>query len=82
MDQIFEIMKQMNIAQLLVIGVMFWIFYNRLNKKIDTLSIEIKWMQEQIHSLNKRLCRIEVILHAQDCCAIKSSNDIRKVEGQ
>ena len=73
---VIEQIKSINMTQLLAIGVMFWVFYNRLNNKMDKgfqqISIEIKGMQEQIHSLDKRLCRIEGIL----------CNEIRKAEGQ
>jgi hypothetical protein len=52
--------------------------------KVDTgftgVREEIKELRKDIHSLDKRLCRIEGILHTQDCCAIKSSNEIRKAE--
>jgi len=75
-------MKQMNIAQLLAIGLMFWIFYNRLDKKIDKFSVKVDSIDARLNDVDKRLCRIEGILHAQDCCVIKSSNDIRKVEVQ
>lgn len=70
---IMEYLKTVNIIELISIGGMFWIFYSRLNKKIDGI-------RSDVNLVDKRLCRIEGILHAQDCCAIKSANELRKAE--
>jgi len=92
MEQIIiDYLKSMDIAQLLATGLMFWFFYRRLNSKIDRsngkidglntkLETGFKELGEKIHTIDIRLSRIEGILHAQDCCAIKASNDIRKAE--
>lgn len=110
---VIEYLKSINIMQLLAMGVMFWTFYNRLDKKIDKLSTEVKEINTKlssdikeinvklsgdikevnvklggdikdvnshIQSIENRLCKIEGILHTQDCCVIKSSNELRKAE--
>lgn len=53
--EIIEILKDINIAQLIATGVMLWFFYSRLDKKID--SVESK-LNERINKLEENLNKI------------------------
>lgn len=79
-DVILECIRSINLSQLICIGLMLWFVYSRLDNKMEKMKEEMKELKQEIHNLDKRLCRIEGILHTQDCCAIKASNDLRKAE--
>lgn len=69
MEAIIEIAKEINVGQLIAIGIMFWFFYTRLNGKIEKLSCKIE-------DIDRRLCRIEGSLSTQGhCLFIKSQSD-------
>ncbi len=87
MEIVIEILKEINIAQLIVIGYMVWFFYNRLDKKIDKMGERIDKMGERIDKLSekvedidRRLCRIEGSLATKGHCLMEQSSIQRKVE--
>lgn len=87
MEIVIEILKEINIAQLIVIGYMVWFFYNRLDKKIDKMGERIDKMGERIDKLSekvedidRRLCRIEGSLATKGHCLMEQSSIQRKAE--
>lgn len=42
MDTILELLKEINIGQLVAIGAMFWFFYSRLEAKIEKLDEKLE----------------------------------------
>lgn len=71
METIIEIAKEINIGQLIAIGIMFWFFYSRLNGKIEKLS-------SKIEDIDRRLCRIEGSLSTQGHCLFTKSQSDQK----
>lgn len=71
-NYVVELAKEINLGQLVVIGLMFWFFYTRLDRKIDKLS-------DQVQDIDKRLCRIEGSLATQGHCLFQQKEE-RKVE--
>lgn len=63
MDTIIEILKEINIAQLLSMIAVMWMGYNRLDKKMDTgfnkVNDRIDKLSDKVEAIDKRLCRIE-----------------------
>lgn len=85
-DWILEILKEINIAQLIAIGAMIWFFYQRLEKKIDKVNERIDKVNERIDKLSekvedidRRLCRIEGSLQTQGHCLFNQSHNDKKV---
>lgn len=60
MDQFIELLKQVNISQIFVIFAGFWIFYNRLDKKIDKNKDEIK---QDLQKMNDKIDKVEINLN-------------------
>lgn len=48
MDQFAELLKQINIAETFVIFVGIWVFYNRLNAKIEALDHHLSSKIEEV----------------------------------
>ena len=91
MDLIIEYIRKMDIGEIIVIGVMFWFFYNRLNLKIEKLSEEIgkvdEKLSERIDKIDSRLSRLEfdmvevkTVLRMKECCMIKDESQMKKAE--
>jgi len=58
-DLAIQFLKDINIAQLLAIGIMFWFFYSRLDKKIEKLENRMDKLENKISSLEMRVGNIE-----------------------
>lgn len=72
-DTIIEILKEINIGQLIAIGAMMWVMYGRLDRKIDKLS-------DKVEDIDRRLCRIEGSLATKGHCLIEQTTTQRKAE--
>lgn len=90
-----EILKEINIAQLVVIALMFWFFYSRLDGKITgldkklsdkidsvdhKLSDRIDKLDLKLQDIDKRVFGIETMLRMQECCMIKDERRLPKAE--
>ena len=84
MDQYIELLKEVNVIQILIILSGFWIFYTRLDKKIEQLDEKISGKIEQlsgkIEDVDRRLCRIEGSLQTQGHCLFNQPNIEKKVQ--
>jgi len=79
--QVVEILKEVNIAQLIVIGMMFWFFYKRVNAKFDKIDARfdkvnerIDKLSEKVEDIDRRLCRIEGSLATQGSCLFNQAH--------
>ncbi len=77
METIIEILKEVNIAQLLSMIAVMWFGYNRLDKKIDKMDAKfdkinerIDKLSEKIEDVDRRLCRIEGSLATKGHCIV------------
>lgn len=88
---IVEILKGIDIVQLIAIGLMFKYFYNRLDakiekldqklsNKIDGLEVRIEKVSERVDNIDKRLCRIEGGLAVQGYCIFSHEHKEKKVD--
>lgn len=72
MGDIFQILKEINVAQLIAIGIMLWFFYSRLLSKLERsetkLDAKIDKLDTKVNDIDKRLFAIETLLHMKDCC--------------
>lgn len=73
MDPFIDLLKQINIAQIFVILAGFWLFYNRLDKKIDKLS-------DKVEDVDRRLCRIEGSLQTHGHCLFNQIKPEQKAQ--
>ena len=84
MDQVMQIVKEVNIAQIIILLVSMWFFYSRLDKKIDKvdskidkvrdeLKGEIHLLSGKVEDIDRRLCRIEGSLASQGHCLFTKS---------
>lgn len=72
-DLIYKIIEETNPGQFILhASVVLWVYFN-LNKKIE---LGFKETTNAIHDLDKRLVRVETLLHTQDCCMLK--NEIKE----
>jgi len=81
-ELIIDIFKQINIGQLIAMGLMLWFFYSRLDGKIDkgnkSLSERIDKLSDKVDDIDRRLCRIEGSLATQGHCLFSHQNVIEK----
>lgn len=81
---VIELAKEINLAHLVVIGLMFWFFYSRLNEKIEKnkqeLKTDINKLSEKVEDVDRRLCRIEGSLATQGHCLFSQSQTKEKVQ--
>lgn len=84
-ELIINVLKEINIGQLLVIGAMIWFFYNRLDQKLESksndLSARIDKLSERVEDIDRRLCRIEGSLATQGHCLYSQINQPEKKAG-
>jgi len=60
MEPLLEILKEINIMQILVIFAGMWFFYNRLDKKIDKVEQSLNARIDKVEqSLNQRIDSLE-----------------------
>ncbi len=58
-EGIINFLHEINLVHLVIIGLMLYLFFNRLNKKIYITRQEIAVLTEKVDNLDRRLCRIE-----------------------
>jgi hypothetical protein len=91
MDQFVELLKEVNIAQVFIILSGLWVFYNRLDKKIDKLDEKMDKMDgklngridslnQKVEDVDRRLCRIEGSLQSHGHCMFSQSNPQQKAQ--
>ena len=80
MEEITKIYMQLNIPQLIAIGVMFWFFYNRLDKKIDKLESRVVRIEERMSRLENDMIEVKTVLRLKECCMIKDHRNMEKAE--
>jgi hypothetical protein len=83
-DILIELSNQINIPQLLCIGLMFWFFYQRLDAKISDVdrrqSAKIEDLDKKINDIDKRLCRIEGSLSTHGSCLFNQNECVKKID--
>lgn len=84
MDSIIELIKSLDIPQLITMGVMLWFFYSRLEKKIELfdakLTAQINKIDEKLTDVDRRVCRIEGSLNSKECCMLSDSRAKQRAE--
>ena len=80
MDQLVEILKEVNIAQVFIILFGIWWFYTRLDNKIDKVNDRIDKLSEKIEHIDRRLCRIEGSLSTHGHCLFNQSKPEQKAQ--
>lgn len=78
-----DILAKIDIGNLLAMALMLWIFYNRLDKKIDLRLDKVDQrfdkLDEKVTDMDRRLCRLEGAFASKDCCMIKDDSQLKKV---
>lgn len=67
MNDLVVILSQIQWPTLIAIGAMLYIFYSRLDGKIEKLS-------EKVEDIDRCLCRIEGAMSVKDCCILKAES--------
>lgn len=84
MDSLIELLKQLDISQLIVMGCMLWFFYCRIEKKFedrfDKMDNRMDRMEALVNNIDKRLFVVEAILQMKGCCAITDDKYLKKAE--
>jgi DNA anti-recombination protein RmuC len=57
MDYCIQILTLLNVPQIIAIGIMFWVFYNRLYKKIDRLAQRMDRFEQRMDRFEQRMDR-------------------------
>lgn len=74
------ILQKIDIATILSLAAMFWIFNSRLDKKFDKIEKQLENLTEDLKDVDRRLCRIEGSMASKDCCMLKDDRHMRKAE--
>jgi cobalamin biosynthesis Mg chelatase CobN len=86
MEQIVELLKEINIAQVFVMLAGIWFFYSRLDNKMDKrfakLEEKFERLEEKVEDVDRRLCRIEGSLATQGHCLFGQKESDRKASSQ
>lgn len=87
MIEFMDLLKDINIGQLLAMGAMLWFFYSmldakieKLDAKIEKLSDKIDKLDEKVNQIDKRLVAVETLLSVKGCCVLKDSDNLKKAE--
>lgn len=84
MEPVIEILKNLDISQLIAMGIMLWVFYSRLNSKTEILdqklTSKIDKLDEKLTDIDRRVCRIEGSLNSKECCMLKDSRTKEKID--
>jgi hypothetical protein len=88
-------LAKIEIGQLIAYGVLLWIFYSRLNSKIDKVEAKLtekidkvdlklsgqnEKLSEKVDGIDKRLCRIEGSLSTHGHCLFNQSKPEQKAQ--
>lgn len=84
MEPYIELLKQVNIAQIILILAGFWTFYSRLDKKIEKLdeklSGRIDKVDTRLTAIEHDMVEVKTILRFKECCMIKDDSQTKKAE--
>lgn len=80
MEQFVELLKEVNIVQIFVLLGAFWMFYRRLDEKIDKTNERIEKLSEKVEDVDRRLCRIEGSLQTHGHCLFNQSKPEQKAQ--
>ncbi len=87
MEQFVDLLKEVNIVQIFIVLAGVWVFYNRLDKKIEKLDSKIEKLDSKVEKLNekvddvdRRLCRIEGSLATQRHCLFNQTKSDQKAQ--
>lgn len=84
MEGFMDLLKEVNIAQIFILLGAGWMFYNRLDEKIEKLDqrlgANIKSLGEKVEDIDRRLCRIEGSLATQGHCLFNKTHEEKKAE--
>jgi hypothetical protein len=80
MDTLIELAKEINIGQIIVIGIMLWYGYNRLDLKVKDLGERIDKLGEKVEDIDRPLCRIEGSLSSHGHCLFNQAQSEKKAE--
>ena len=58
-QQVVELLREVNIAQIFILLLAIWAFYRRLDSKIGKLETRIEKLSDKVEDIDRRLCRIE-----------------------
>ncbi len=72
-EWLLQTLQKFDPINLIVIGFMIWIFYNKLDKKISKIAEEIK-------DIDRRLCRLEGAFSSKECCMLQDEKQLKKAE--
>jgi hypothetical protein len=73
MEILIDLLKEINIAQLVAICFIGYFFYNRLEKKIEKVGERLDKLSEKVEDIDRRLCRIEGSLATSGHCLFSQS---------
>ncbi len=76
----FKLLEQVNIAQIVLILGGMWMFYNRLDAKIEKLGARMDKLEARMTALEHAMVEVKTILRFKECCMIKDDNQVKKAE--
>lgn len=80
MENLIEFLKDINIAQIIILLVAMWFFYNRLDQKIEKTKDRIDKLSEKVEDVDRRICRIEGSLASHGHCLFNQNLPEKKAE--
>lgn len=79
MNDLVPFLSKIDWPTLLAIGAMLYLFYNRLDAKIDKVQsstdLKIDKLSDKVEDIDRRLCRIEGAISAKDCCVLTAERN-------
>ena len=80
MEFVTDILKTLDIPQLIAMGVIVWFFYSRLDKKMEKLQLKMDRIDLRVQEVEKEIFAIKLIIHMKDCCMLKDPRLKEKVD--
>ena len=80
MEELLKLAQQLEIHQLIMFAVFYWLMCRRMDAKFDKLDAKIDKLIERVGALESRVSRIEGMLMNKECCFLKSDEHQKKAE--
>jgi hypothetical protein len=80
MEQFVELLREVNVAQVFIILAGFWVFYNRLDKKIEKLDARINKQEMDMIEVKTVLRMIESNLSTHGHCLFNQAKSEQKAQ--
>ena len=80
MDFPIELLKNLDLTNLLAMAAMLWFLYSRIDKKFDKIDERLNTLEKDNKEIRTSLNRMEGAFYSKECCMLKDDKQVKKVE--